>query len=704
MKNLTITIFSIGFFFFLFPRLHAQSSQTVTNGGTTLPEIFPASPCIYSWTNSNPSIGLPESGTGNIAPFTAINTGNSPMTATITATPVISYSYVPGFNSQNSFISVIDINTKQVNTKIPLTNVPDGIEVNHAGTTAYICSRDNGIITVLNTATDLISATINVGGNPVIMLLSPDDSKLYVANSPFITIIDTKDNSIIAKIPNFFSGGLALSPDGSKLYISLVNSSDIYVLNTASYGTIAHFKAGFNGYVGTGLTVSHDGNKLFVTDDKNNNLLVIGTADYSTLATIPLNACPGTVKLNDNDSRAYVVGEGSNPYNNATAEGVVVINTANYQVISNIAFINQNLSGLSLTPDGSELYLITGNGVTVINTNNNLVEKNITGVGDTFGFGDFITPYLTCGSGGPVKFTITVEPSPVINAGIATGNISSCQGTASVNPAVQQFTVSGVNLTAGITATVPPGFELSLNADEGYTNSLTLPQSNGIVNNTTIYVRSSATATAGNISGNVVVSSTGAINQSVAVIGLINASPVVNTPLSQKLLDGSATAPVIFTGIADTYSWTNDTPAIGLAASGTGNIPSFNVINNTSGALKATITVTPLNSAGCDGLPAKFTIIATDTATLTSSDIPNTFTPNNDNLNDTWVINSLVYFPRCSVNVYNRWGQKVFTSVGYPIPWNGEYKGKPLPSGTYYYIVDPKNGQTVIAGWVEIIR
>ena len=67
--------------------------------------------------------------------------------------------------------------------------------------------------------------------------------------------------------------------------------------------------------------------------------------------------------------------------------------------------------------------------------------------------------------------------------------------------------------------------------------------------------------------------------------------------------------------------------------------------------------------------------------------IPNGFTPNGDGKNDTWMIDYLFKFPNCEVEVYNRWGEQLFYSKGYNIPWDGNYKGKPVPVGTYYYII-----------------
>lgn len=84
--------------------------------------------------------------------------------------------------------------------------------------------------------------------------------------------------------------------------------------------------------------------------------------------------------------------------------------------------------------------------------------------------------------------------------------------------------------------------------------------------------------------------------------------------------------------------------------------------------------------------------------------VPNVFTPNGDGVNDIWNVKYLESYPNNKVDVYNRFGEKVYSSIGYSVPWDGKYKGSYLPPGTYYYIIDPKNGREVIAGNVTIIR
>ena len=84
--------------------------------------------------------------------------------------------------------------------------------------------------------------------------------------------------------------------------------------------------------------------------------------------------------------------------------------------------------------------------------------------------------------------------------------------------------------------------------------------------------------------------------------------------------------------------------------------------------------------------------------------INNTFTPNGDGINDTWNINYLSNYAQCTVDVFTRYGQQIFHSIGYPVPWDGTYGGKNLPSGTYYYVIDLKNDTKKLAGFVAIIR
>ena len=86
-------------------------------------------------------------------------------------------------------------------------------------------------------------------------------------------------------------------------------------------------------------------------------------------------------------------------------------------------------------------------------------------------------------------------------------------------------------------------------------------------------------------------------------------------------------------------------------------------------------------------------------------EIPNAFTPNNDAVNDTWSIVNIEEYPDATVQVFNRNGDRLFYSRGYAEEWEGEYNNKPIPPGTYYYLVRPNGGiLRPLTGSVTIIR
>lgn len=85
--------------------------------------------------------------------------------------------------------------------------------------------------------------------------------------------------------------------------------------------------------------------------------------------------------------------------------------------------------------------------------------------------------------------------------------------------------------------------------------------------------------------------------------------------------------------------------------------------------------------------------------------IPNAFTPNNDGVNEEWVIENLNLFPEVTVDIYDRGGSNVFKSKGYQKPWDGtDSNGRKLPMDSYYYVIDLHNGETPIVGTVTVIR
>jgi len=84
--------------------------------------------------------------------------------------------------------------------------------------------------------------------------------------------------------------------------------------------------------------------------------------------------------------------------------------------------------------------------------------------------------------------------------------------------------------------------------------------------------------------------------------------------------------------------------------------------------------------------------------------IANTITPNGDNFNDTWWIEKIGSFPGTKVEIFNRYGNEVFSSTNYNNDWNGDYKGKTLPDGTYFYVITSTSFPKVYKGHINLLK
>jgi gliding motility-associated-like protein len=89
---------------------------------------------------------------------------------------------------------------------------------------------------------------------------------------------------------------------------------------------------------------------------------------------------------------------------------------------------------------------------------------------------------------------------------------------------------------------------------------------------------------------------------------------------------------------------------------------------------------------------------------------PNAFSPNDDGINDLWIIP----LPSSSTNsfnvtIFNRWGDRVAYIENYnniDKVWDGTYygSGSPVTDGTYFYVIETTQGQTISNGWIQVIR
>lgn len=104
------------------------------------------------------------------------------------------------------------------------------------------------------------------------------------------------------------------------------------------------------------------------------------------------------------------------------------------------------------------------------------------------------------------------------------------------------------------------------------------------------------------------------------------------------------------------------------------------------------------NAAGCDTATVFVTVLCSELSFFEA------FSPNGDGKNETFKINGLQNYPNHHLYIYNRWGVLVHEATDYLSDWEGTYKDKKLPDGTYFYVLDLGNGQGVKKGYVVILR
>ena len=149
-------------------------------------------------------------------------------------------------------------------------------------------------------------------------------------------------------------------------------------------------------------------------------------------------------------------------------------------------------------------------------------------------------------------------------------------------------------------------------------------------------------------------------------------------------LDGTATAYPAGGNGGYFYEWSN------------GETSSFN-----ENLLNQYYSVLITDVLGCNGTDSVFI-----TKNLEGCIEPvNAFSPNDDNYNDTWVIDNMDLYPDANVQIFNRWGNIVHEQTGLYEPWDGFVRGAPAPSELYYWIINLNfPDREVLKGNITIVR
>ncbi len=312
-------------------------------------------------------------------------------------------------------VIVIDTHTNTIIDTIAAGLSPMNVTITPDGTRAYVpdpggdyhgTSTVQVIDTASHTVLDVIAA--GLGLVPVDVVFTPDGSRAYVANSltatgqpggGTISVVDTATNTVIGTISGLGEQieALAITPDGSRIYVPDQNSPLVKVIDTATDTIIDTIEAN-RGVQFRGIAVTPDGARVYLAAG---NVYVIHTATNTVVGTITGLSFPTGIAITPDGSRVYVA-----EFNSGE---VSVIDTATNTIIAAIP-VGLRAWGIAFTPDGGRAYVTRYQGDTsVIDTTSNTVIATI----GTGGIGVAIASTVPSG---PVQVSIDIKPGSYPNS------------------------------------------------------------------------------------------------------------------------------------------------------------------------------------------------------------------------------------------------------------------------------------------------
>ena len=636
------------------PDVVQPADQSLCNGSATAAINFSGvvSGTTYSWTNSDPSIGLAASGTGNIAAFTATNNTTTPVTATITVTPsanncpgasktfTITVNPTPGVAQPDNQV----LCKGDATAAIIFTGPVSSTTYNWANNNTLIGLAANGTgnipsFTAINNTTLPVTATITVTANangcssttkvftitvnPMPAVTQPSDY-IYCngATATAIIFATAVSGSTFNWTNDNPSIGLSASGTGSIAAFTATNNTNTPVTATITVSATANGCPGpsktFTITVNPTADMNQPANQVLCNGSTTTAINFTGTVSGTIYSWTNSNPSIGLGASGTGDIGVFTAINNSNVPVTATISVVAAANSCNGQTKS--FTITANPTAAVIQPADQVLCNGSTSDAVVFLSNVNSTTFNWTNSNTAIGLGaggSGDIPAFTAmnTTNAPLIATITVSPL----AGSCTGPSKIFTITVNPTPDVTRptdQTLCTENLTSGIV------FSGAVNGTiYNWTNNNTaiglagygvgnIPAFTAINHSDTISTAMiSVTPEINNCPGN---------SQNFMII--VKPSPIVNQPGNQALCDRSLTSPITFTATLTgaTFTWTNSNPSIGLEASGNGNIAAFIALNNSDTAIIALINVTA-SSNGCTGPVNSAVITVNPTPSIVAS-------------------------------------------------------------------------------------
>ena len=219
---------------------------------------------------------------------------------------------------------------------------------------------------------------IPVGIGPDGIAVSPDGTRAYVSNSAShtISVIDTATNKVLKAIP--VGNGprwVGVSPDGTRAYVCCYDRGTVSVIDTASNRVMTNISC--ETYT-RGIAFNPDGTRAYVSNFGSHTISVIDTATDRVLTSIPIGSEPTGIVVKPDGTRVYA--------SNWATHTVSVIDTATDQVLTNIQ-VGNNPYWIAACPESSRIFVSNygSHTVSIIDTTTNKVLKNIPGGSNPYG-------------------------------------------------------------------------------------------------------------------------------------------------------------------------------------------------------------------------------------------------------------------------------------------------------------------------------